>query len=241
MHNYHGKKPLYEAIRDSKAKAAAGKGVRPLQPQGQADSRPVQQETKEPLQTLTHWPIKPRFVQFNAGRIELSLPYQLVIAILLAGIVLLLVVFRLGQYVPAKKSAQRTTENARPVQKAAALKPAAIAATKSPVSANASAVETSRSKGTNKIVIQAHQNSAELEPVKDYFASNGIEMEIRKIGNWYYLVTKEKFDNPEKAGTDGAAMKQRIIELGEKYEAPAGYGSFGPKPFSDAYGMRFDD
>lgn len=105
MQNYHGKKPLYEAIRDSKAKAAAGKGLQPLQPQGQADSRPVQQETKEPLQTLTHWLIKPRFVQFNAGRIELSLPYQLVIAILLAGIVLLLVVFRLGQYVPAKKSA----------------------------------------------------------------------------------------------------------------------------------------
>lgn len=90
-------------------------------------------------------------------------------------------------------------------------------------------------------MIQAHQNSAELKPVKDYFASNGIEMEIRKIGSWYYLVTKGKFDNPEKAGTDGAVMKQRIIELGEKYEAPAGYGSFGPKPFSDAYGMRFDD
>jgi hypothetical protein len=201
----------------------------------------VQQETKEPLQTLTHWLIKPRFVQFNAGRIELSLPYQLVIAILLAGIVLLLVVFRLGQYVPAKKSAQTTTEKVKPAQKAAALKPVAIAATKSPVSAAAAAVETSRSKGTNKIVIQAHQNNTELEPVKDYFASNGIEMEIRKIGSWYYLVTKGKFDNPEKAGTDGAAMKQRIIELGAKYEAPAGYGSFGPKPFSDAYGMRFDD
>jgi hypothetical protein len=77
--------------------------------------------------------------------------------------------------------------------------------------------------------------------VKDYFAGFGIETEVRHINNWYYLVTKDKYDNPEKPGTDGYAAKQKIIELGADYKAPAGYGTFGPKPFHDAYGMRFED
>ncbi len=57
----------------------------------------------------------------------------------------------------------------------------------------------------------------------------------------YYLVTKEKYDNPERSGTDGSKAKQDIIKLGAAYKAPQGYGTFGPKPFHDAYGMRFDD
>jgi hypothetical protein len=96
------------------------------------------------------------------------------------------------------------------------------------------------SKGSNRIVIQTVQNSEDLEPVQKFFAQNGIETEIRQIGNWYYLVTKEKYDNPDKAGTEGFAAKQRIIELGARYQSPPGYGTFGTKPFSDAYGMRLD-
>ena len=76
--------------------------------------------------------------------------------------------------------------------------------------------------------------------MKKYFSENGIETEIRKVGNWYYLISAEKYDNPEKAGTDGFAAKQRIVELGAKYKSPPGYGSFGTKPFSDAYGMKLD-
>jgi len=80
-----------------------------------------------------------------------------------------------------------------------------------------------------------------LEPVKQYFASFGIETEIRQVGSWYYLVTKDKYENPERPGTEGYVAKERIIKLGANYKAPPGYESFGTQPFHDAYGMRFDD
>jgi hypothetical protein len=80
-----------------------------------------------------------------------------------------------------------------------------------------------------------------LEPAKQYFADKGIETEIRKSGDAYLLVTKEKYDNPERPGTDGYAAKQKIIELGAQYKAPQGFDQFGTKPFHDAYGMKFDD
>jgi hypothetical protein len=69
----------------------------------------------------------------------------------------------------------------------------------------------------------------------------GVATEIIEKNNWYYLVTKNKYDNPEKAGTDGYLAKQKIIEIGSGYKAPVGFESFGPKPFSDAFGMRFDE
>ena len=98
--------------------------------------------------------------------------------------------------------------------------------------------------GKNRIVIQTLQLRSHLEPVKQYFASFGVETEIKKVDNWYYLVTENKYDNPEKPGTNGYFAKQRIIELGAGYKAPTGYESFrrGDKmPFHDAFGMNFDD
>jgi hypothetical protein len=80
-----------------------------------------------------------------------------------------------------------------------------------------------------------------LEPVRLYFAEKGIETEIRRIGDRYYLVTSQKYDNPEREGTEGYQAKQKIIETGAGYKSPPGYESFGTRPFSDAYGMRFDD
>ncbi len=245
MLNYHGKKPLYEVIRDSKAKSAGSKGLQALQPQQSDGSHPVQRDTKEPPQPLTRWPIKPRLVQFNAGRIEFSLPYQFVVAAVLAGVVLLLVVFRLGQHVPLKKvpkpvASVTKTVTPKPVVIVAS-RPSAPTAKSAMTTMTSSVAEPMKQKGNNRIVIQTHQSSTDLKPVKDFFAANGIDTEIRRIGSWYYLVTKGKYDNPEKSGTDGFTVKQHIIELGAKYEAPLGYGSFGPKPFNDAYGMRFDD
>ena len=90
-------------------------------------------------------------------------------------------------------------------------------------------------------MIQTWSSRTQLEPVKSYFAENGIKTEIRKIGDVYYLITIEKYENPQRLGTDGYLARQKIVEIGAEYKAPPGYGSFGPKPFYDAYGMRFDD
>ena len=54
-------------------------------------------------------------------------------------------------------------------------------------------------------------------------------------------MTVDKYDNPDRPGTDGSVAKQKIIELGTKYKAPTGYESFAPNLFKDAYGMRFDE
>ncbi len=90
-------------------------------------------------------------------------------------------------------------------------------------------------------MIQTYAVRAHLEPVRQYFAENGIETEIRKIGDDYFLVTTDKFDTIERTGTDGYKAKKRIIELGAKYKAPQSYETFGKRPFHDAYGMKFDD
>ncbi len=92
--------------------------------------------------------------------------------------------------------------------------------------------------GDNVIVIQTCEVSAHLEPVKQYFASYGIATEIIQKGSWYLLITKDRYDNPEKSGTDGFEAKEQIKKLGAGYKAPPGYVSFGAKPFQDAYGMR---
>ncbi|MHC4888580.1 MAG: hypothetical protein ACYTEO_03840, partial [Planctomycetota bacterium] len=97
------------------------------------------------------------------------------------------------------------------------------------------------SKGNHRIVIQTYQIRADLEPVKQHFARFGIETEIRRINEVYYLVTKEKYENPEKSGTDGYLAKERMIAVGAKYKAQQGYEPFGAKSFETAYGMRFDD
>jgi hypothetical protein len=95
--------------------------------------------------------------------------------------------------------------------------------------------------GNNRIVIQTYQLRAHLVPVQEYFARFGIETKIVRIGDWYYLMTVDKYDNPDRPGTEGYVAKQKIIELGAEYKAPTGFESFAPNLFKDAYGMRFDE
>jgi hypothetical protein len=205
------------------------------------------------------WLNRPRIVQLNSGRVELSMPYQLAVALVLGLVLLVLMAFRIGQI--SYRGSQKATVGKTPasIQKPApvvrAERPAtgkitgsvpegATAASKERKSmaagekAEAAAV---KPKGDNRIVIQSYQLKDDLEPVKQYFAQSGIETEIKKIGDWYYLVTRDKYENPGKPGTNGYIMKQKIIELGAKYKAPAGYEAFGNKPFSDAYGKKFDE
>ena len=95
--------------------------------------------------------------------------------------------------------------------------------------------------GNNRIVIQTYDKRADLELVQYHFTEGNIETEIRKIGDTFYLVTVDKYENPDREGTDGYAAKQKIIERGARYKAPQGYETFGAKSFETAYGMKFDD
>jgi hypothetical protein len=88
------------------------------------------------------------------------------------------------------------------------------------------------------IVIATYTNREHLIPVQAYFEANGIKTEIMRRGSYYLLVTKDRFDSPLKAGTDGQQMLNKIKSLGAQYKAPDGYENFGRTPFQDAYGMK---
>jgi hypothetical protein len=92
--------------------------------------------------------------------------------------------------------------------------------------------------GDNRIVLAQYHSSRDLEPVQKYFADNGIDLVIENRESGFFLVTKNLYDNPAKAGTDGAAVKKKIADIGAGYKAPQGYESFAPKLFSDAYGEK---
>ena len=240
------KKALYEVISKARFKSSYGKALERLQSGKAAEDEPIAARAgMEIAERAAGWPRRPKMAQFNAGRIEISMPYQLAIALLLGLVLLILVAFRLGQI--NQKAADSAIKMQEPPQEAVgrpiATAPQMPAPVEKPASVAASAekVEPATPKGNNRIVIQTWQSRAQLEPVKDFFARVGIETEIRKIDNWWYLITKDKYENPERQGTDGYSAKQKIIELGAKYKAPPGRETFGPKPFDDAYGMKFDN
>lgn len=95
-----------------------------------------------------------------------------------------------------------------------------------------------RPAGDHVIVIATYKQNEDLVPVKEYFDQNGIETDIQERGDYYFLVTKDKFQSPRRAGTDGNTALQRIRRVGADYKAPQGYESFAPNLFQDAYGMK---
>ena len=238
------KKSLYEVMDKDRLKSSYDKALEQPHPEKTDRDKPTTEPSMAVPERATQWPRKPRIVQFNAGRIEISIPYQLAIAFLLFVILLVLVVFRLGQLKGrvggSAVKIQKNNLDTPPARK----KPAGRGQntdTDEKILLNGEKTELAESKGNNRIVIQTYQIRADLEPVKQHFARFDIETEIRKIGGTYYLVTRERYENPGREGTDGYVAKQKIIEFGAQYKAPQGYETFAPHFFKDAYGMKFDD
>jgi hypothetical protein len=224
------KKALYEIIIRGKSKTDYEHLHPKVEPAGQQAPQDV---ISSPPPSVVRWVRKPRFVQLNAGRIEFSVPYQIGIAVLLGAILVLVIVFRLGERVASRQEVQMTPASQAPVK------------TKEQVAANRdTAAGQPLSQGRNRIVIQMYQVREQLVPAKEYFDKLGVETEIIERNNWYYLATKNGYDNPDKPGTDGYLARQKIIELGTGYKAPAGYETFrradGTEPFHDAFGMKFE-
>ena len=228
------KKSLYEVIGEGRLKSRNSKTLEQPPPEKVDKDEPTTESTVAVPERAAQWPRRPRIVQFNAGRIEISIPYQLAIAFLLGIILLVLVVFRLGEGVG--ESAAKKQEN----NPDAPAGQGQTTDTDGKISPGGEKVGPAELKGDHRIVIQTYPVRAHLVPVQRYFDQSGIETEIREIGGTYYLVTKEKYENP-KQGTDGYVVKQKIIELGAKYKAPPGRETFGAKSFETAYGRKFDN
>ncbi len=230
---------LYEVISKTRAKYSSDKRLQ----QSPKDEGGAAPSTVGAIEGLGRWPTRPKIVQLNAGRFEVSMPYQLVIALLLCLVLLFLVVFRLGQNLSGQKTAETVAEVPGNLFDQAAPAALSVKTTDTPKKLEAAVkkAEPVKSGASNRIVIQTLDVRRDLEPVKEYYARFGIQAKIREIGGVYYLVTSEKYKNPERAGTDGYLAKQKITKVGINYKPPPGYRSFGTKPFQDAYGMKFND
>ena len=113
------KKALYEVI----GRAGSKSGYEQLHPNGTAGENPSANPETSP--NVVRWVRRPSFVQFNAGRIEFSIPYQVGIAIALGMLLAAVVLFRLGQRVgnrdipantPAAQSPWSTLRHAKAVR-----------------------------------------------------------------------------------------------------------------------------
>jgi len=245
-----GKKALYEVMSKARIKPGAGVTLPPPHPKRPEEDKSAAEEKSAAgvPDVAAQWLRRPRIVQFNAGRIEFSMPYQLAVALVLGLILLALIAFRLGRssYLTEQETAGSAEE--MPVQEIgqeSLLEQATVDTMQPPalvedISPGDTAVEPVEPAGNNVIVLVEYGTRRDLVPVQEHFAEYGIATEIVMEGGRYFLITKDRYDNPAKAGTDGYKAKQRIIEVGAEYKgkAPAGYESFAPHFFRDAYGKK---
>jgi hypothetical protein len=235
-----GRIALYELVNKARFKSAqqkalssTGQKVEPIS----ASDEP--QATSHVPQAGPVWSTRPKTVRLYPDRIELCFSWQVTIIGLLALVTIFMVFFRLGQIYSSKKAEpKKTSQNAVSVEKV--IPQTSVVETKTAPAAEQVRPKMVEPMGDHVIVITSHDLSSHLEPVKQYFAGFGIATEIIKKGTRWLLVTQERFDNPEKAGSDGFEMKKKIISIGANYKPPAagGFEPFGTKPFQDAYGMK---
>lgn len=253
--NHAGQMALYEAVNKERFKAAQKKElsrvtpgepelVQPVQPIKPVTILPQQPNNADVKQTV--WTKKSKMFGFNSGRIELFLPYPIAITVVMALVLLLVSSFRLGQWVGKSnteefgaKNTDTTAETTVTLDTAKVAKEMARSVVAKHATA-APAQAANAGEGENVIVLAELKNTSnarDLEPAKQYFDEHGIATEIKNIRGSYFLVTKEKYDSVLR-GTPGAAIIEKIGQVGAKYKAPSGYGGFGSKPFSDAYGRK---
>jgi len=253
---------LYEVMSKARARSEQIRTVEPVQPIKKPEPVkivkpvPVKEEIEipEPKEKKVNWRKKPRIVQYNLGRIEFSVPYQLAITAGLGLVLLLLLAFRFGQFSSGNNSQPviRSSEGSESSSSSGRTDLTDLSTTERtriPVSAENNETRTpppvpderiyGDPEGTNVIVLAEYEKKTHLQPVLDYFMLNGIPTRIVQVGNNYQLWTVDKFmDNPANPGTKGNELIQKIKKIGANYQAPQGYEPFAPQKFSDAYGKK---
>jgi len=249
MTRNRGKKALYEVMSKARVKPDNGKIVEHLRPQKPDEKAPAarQKESAGAAKSAAKWWRKPRIVQLNAGRIEFSMPYQVAVVLVLVFIIVIIAAYRLGESSnPAVRQetdqpalAGQETDGEKPTERAMAEIPQPSAPPENTM-VETEVTQPPKPTGSNVIVLVEYDSLPDLAPVQAHFSEYGIETEIVTERGRYFLQTKQRYDNPATAGTNGYIAKQKIAEVGAKYKgkAPAGYESFAPYYFSDAYGKK---
>lgn len=239
MARYRKKKALYELISKSKRRASLDRSAEKARSEESAkDEAAAEKSAVEMPDWVSKWRRKPSVVQFIAGRIEFSIPYPLAVAVVLGVVVLVLVAYRIGEYssrveqelTPKSPSMVGEDKGTTPLPKGREPESTTVGPKKPD--------EALKTKGDHRIVIKQYDKSRDLEQVQRYFLAHGIETVIEGRAGQYFLLTKDTYQNPKRAGTDGAAALNIIKQIGSGYKAPQGYESFARRLFSDAYGER---
>ena len=223
------KKALYEVINRATAQ--------PVEPKGSdkgkvADVKKPTEKPAEPKKpTKSVWSSRPRMVSLLQGKLEVSIPYQLAVAILLGILLVVLIAFRFGQISGKKIAAASMGIDLMPAAEVDSSPRAPVVDTA--VSDVPAGVELAPS-GSNHIVIQQFGVRRDLEPVMNYFSDNGIECLIISHNGKQFLVTKGRYNR-----ADGNRVLEKIKDVGAGYRAPTGYESFAQRLFSDAYLKKF--
>jgi hypothetical protein len=268
MAKNRGKKALYEVMSKARAKQGYGKTLERMHLKKTEEVKPAIEQPKpdaEKAKAAADWWKKPRIAQFNAGRFEFSVPYQVAIVLGLVLVTLLLASYRLGQnsVVPGQLAADEPGQEVETIEQesTAELATANMPEPALPVeyvpptqdmSPNEDVtrdveeeVEPVKPKGKNAIVIARSGRIVDLHPVVEHFATHGIALKIDSLeGGQYLLQTKEQYErDPAIPGTDGFEAKREIISVGALYKgkAPTGCDTFAPHYFSDAYGRKVED
>ena len=241
---------LYELVNKARFKSAQQKALSSIGQKFEPKVEPIvglgepgrAEKTEPAVRSFAAWSTKPKAVRFYPDRIELCLSWQVAVIGLLALVAMFLVSFRLGQIYSLKKTETKKASQATVSVEKIMPQPKTVETAAAPQASEKKPLKMVEPMGENVLVITSYDVSSHLEPVKQYFAQFGIATEIIKKGPRYLLVTQERFDNIEKAGTDGFQMKKKIMSIGANYKPPAGSGfeSFGTKPFQDVYGMKID-
>jgi len=254
MARKRGKKALYEVMSKARNKPGYGRTLdkmRPKKPVEKKDEPATNQKSATDVETskaAAKWWRKPRIVQFNVGRIEFSMPYQLAVALVLGFVLLVLAAFRIGQvYYLTDQGTTESVENMErmenPIEQEAAdrRKPPAPVEDSTLLENEEPEPVTPKSTGKNVIVVQQWGAREDLRPVQAHFTKYGIDTEIVLENGSYFLRTKDRYDNnPKTPGTDGYKVLQEIKKVGAEYKAPPGSEPFAPNFFSDAYGMLIE-
>ncbi len=266
MARNRGKKALYEVMKEARAKQGYGKTLEQMHLKKTEEVRPARTQPEpvaEPSKRTVYWWKKPRIAQFNAGRFEFSVPYQIAIALGLVLVLLLLGSYRLGQnsVVPEQLA---TGGPGQEVEKIDQENTAGLATANMPEPASPveyvppnqvvppiedvtrdveEEAEPVKPRGNNVIILVQFGKIEDLVPVQEHFAKHGIETEIKPRGGQYFLQTTERYNNPATYGSDGFEAKREIIRVGKLYKgmAPAGLETFESRLFSDAYGWKVED
>jgi hypothetical protein len=265
--NHSGQMALYEAVNRDRFKAAQKKELARVTEAKTEKVVPVPviiapQQPKAAEVKQTVWKKKPGMFGLNNGKVEAYMPYPVAVTVLMALVLLLTIFYKIGHWSAtsgsgevAVKTAEKSSDaivNLADTEKAVkemahvtAVPLAKHAGRITTVQATERVDERTKAgdaKGGEYVIVLAELKNGttakDLEPAKQYFDEHGIATEIKNVRSSFFLVTTEKYDGNFNKGTPGYTAVEKIRQVGANYKAPAGFGGFGSKPFSDAYGRK---